>query len=262
MFKPIDKTRLVTLAFLVPLLIWLNYSAKLHVRAEQPTWLEEGNYAQYQQVFSIGETHILYWQITQLTTSVAEIKILSHGIQFNFSTMGFQTVSGGGIVTISRDTGEILEFAYLNGTVTPHEMVGQKLAFWISTAISASTSIENIYDRNVTPSLVGPLHFPCLPAPRLCWLTENTYSSSNSMSRYYDTETGIVLKILTFVSVAEEQINIIETLNDTNIAALKTNPIPPYLPILVEIGIVSLVVLGAGVIIIWLRKRKARAVSA
>jgi hypothetical protein len=212
------------------------------VAAELPFGLEEGDYARYTQEFSTGETHLLQWTITKINSSSAEIHVYSYGIRFNFTSMSFIVVPGGGILTISLGDWSIQRFTYLNETEMPEQYIGFKVPFWIPTPITATTRVNTLYDLNVTPTLVGPLDFNCLPNPRICWMTENHYSSNEWMQRYYDSTTGFVLQIFSFVQVLDHHILITETLNETNITILQ-QPVPSQLPLL-EIGILTSVIVG------------------
>ena len=212
------------------------------VAADLPFGLEEGDYARYAQEFSTGETHLLQWTITQINSVSAEIRVYSHGIRFNFTSMSFTIVPGGGILTISLSDWSIQRFTYLNGTEMSEQYIGYKVPFWIPTPITATSQVNTLYDMNVTPTLVGPLNFNCLPSSRICWKTENHYSSNEWMERYYDATTGIVLQIFSFFQILDHSISITETLNETNITMLKQPIISPA-PIL-AIGILTTIIVG------------------
>lgn len=191
-----------------------------NISADIPEFLQEGSYAQYKQKFSTGETYELYWEITQINSTIAIINIRSHGIQFNSTSNEITISPGGGVMHINRENWIIKRFFLSNGTEIIGHPTGKKIALWISTSVNKSVAIYNMYDQNVYPRSVGPLHFDCLPAPRKCWLTENYYSTSKSMKRWYDKKTGIVLKIETNLKFDTSEINILESLNTTNISAL------------------------------------------
>lgn len=226
------------------------------VHADLPFGLDEGDYAQYAQEFSTGETHQLRWEITYVSSLTAEIQIISHGIRFNYTSMTYSIIPGGGIMTISLSNWEIQQFCYLNGTAMPEQPIGYKVPFWIPTPITETTRVNTLYDENVTPSLVGPLEFNCLPTPRMCWKTDNRYSANVRMQRFYDATTGIVLRIQSSVQVFSNSISIEETLNDTNISILQQIPAttPPLM--IIGVGITGFTLIAVIIFFVWMRRRK------
>ena len=222
-------------------------------QTNQPEFLEAGSYAQYKQEFSTGETHELYWEIISLEPSTIEIQVRSHGLIFNTTTESFAIISGGGTLVVDRSSLAILNAYHPNGTEINDYLVGEKAAFWISTATNESTPIDTMYETDEYPVAVGPLEFDCLSTSRMCWMTENEYSLGNQMNRYYDQQTGIVLMIETNRRVSSVDISVLETLNDTNIVPL----------IEVTNGIdMEIVVLGGGIVgfilivmILYLRRK-------
>jgi hypothetical protein len=214
----------------------------LQVAAELPWGLQVGDYAQYRQEFSTGETHQLRWRITNIDNEWAEIDVISHGLFFNDTLMEFIIEPGGGTMRINLSSWEMQEYP------------GYKIPFWIPIPITTTTRINTLYDLNVTPTLVSPLEFDCLPTPRICWMTDNHYTPNHQMQRYYDATTGFVLKIFTFIQYNSQQISVEETLNDTNISALQ-NPHAPALPLL-EIGIGIVVCTFIGGFVLFIRQRR------
>ena len=188
-----------------------------------PSFIVLGSFAQYRQEFSTGEIHELRWEITTIEEGEVGIETRSHGIFFNTTTESFEIVPGGGTMVIDKDTWEIQEAYYANGTEIDGYPIGEKIAFWISSEANENTSLNTMYDRNVYPTLTDPLVFDCLSSTRTCWMTQNVYSIGNQMNRYYDEETGIVLMIETQRTVSSVEISVLETLNDTNIAPLITD---------------------------------------
>lgn len=217
----ISKTR-CSLLLLTSILFFISFPQPSQVGAELPWGLQIGDYAQYRQEFSTGETHQLHWSITYIDYEWAEIDVISHGILFNDTLMEFVIELGGGTMRINLSSWEIQEYP------------GYKVPFWIPTPITPTTPVNTLFDLNVTPTLVGPLEFDCLPTPRMCWMTDNHYTPKHQMQRYYDATTGFVLKIFTFIQYDGQQISVEETLNDTNISALQTIQ-APTIP-LFEIG--------------------------
>jgi len=197
------------------------------VAADLPTFLREGSYAQYEQRYSTGIVYELFWNITQVNSSTAEIMIRSHGIDRNYSTGALTIVPGGGSMTIDSRNWTILQLSLPNGTqIHSSPPLGEREAFWIPTSVNETTPITNMYDQHSLPTSTGPMHFAGLPSTRSCWLTTNFYGSGNTMRRWYDKETGIVLQIETNITFMISQISALETLNATNISAL-TNVFQP-----------------------------------
>ncbi len=254
--KGIAKLKPICSLLILNFILFFIASPRLtQVTADLPFGIQESDYARYSQEFSTGETHILDWIITSLDSSIAEIRILSHGIRFNQTSMTFSITSGGGIMTINVDSWKIQKFTFLNGTEMPEQHIGYKVPFWIPIPITTTTQINTLYDLNVTPTLTSPMEFECLPTPRICWMTNNHYSPNNQMQRYYDATTGIVLQILTYIEILNNEISVVETLNDTNIPILLQEPVltPPFL----EIGfwIIALTLVGVTILIIRDKKR-------
>lgn len=238
----ISKTR-CNLLLLTVILYFIGFPQPSQVSAELPWELHVGNYAQYRQEFSTGETHQLHWRIQYVDNEWAEIDIISHGILFNETLMEFIIIPGRGTMRINLSSWEIQEYP------------DYKVPFWIPTPITPTTRINTLYDLNVTPTLVGPLEFDCLPTPRMCWMTDNQYTPNRQMQRYYDATTGFVLKIFTFIQDDSQQISVEETLNDTNISALKTSQVPTF-PLL-EIGLgIMVCTLISGLILFILHHRR------
>ena len=206
---------------LVLLLILLvsNYSMSLDVAA-LPEYLDKGSYAQYEQRFSTGDVFELFWNITHVNTSAVGITIRSHGIQQNQTTEELLVGSGGGLMLISKNTLTIIQFISDNMTITFGYPIGEKVPFWIPVPITQTTPIDTMYDLHVTPSS-DSLNLSCLPSIRECWVTNNVYSEESSMERWYDKETGIVLKIQTNITLGSSNISCLETLNATNIQKLR-----------------------------------------
>ncbi len=189
-------------------------------QAGLPEFLDIGSYAQYKQEFSNGDTYELYWKITSVEPSTIEIEIRSHGLIFNSTTESFTIIPGGGRLIVDRDSLFILSAFHPNGSEIEGYPVSKKIAFWISTKTNESTAINTMYETNEYPVSVGPLKFDCLPTTRICWMTENVFSTGNQMNRYYDQQTGIILMIETNRSVLNAEVSVLETLNDTNILPL------------------------------------------
>ncbi|MFX0171903.1 MAG: hypothetical protein ACFE9L_08285 [Candidatus Hodarchaeota archaeon] len=188
--------------------------------AKLPSFLQEATYAQYEQKFSTGEIYELFWNITSINDSVVKITIRSHGIQFNSTTGEINVVPGGGIMFISKDTWKITNVLTDSGTIPGSSYTNKKVPFWIPTNIDNTTPIDTLYDNHVIPSHSDSLNLSYYSTLRQCWVTHNKYSEENYMDRWYDKETGIVLKISTQMKLSSSHISCLETLNVTNIETL------------------------------------------
>jgi hypothetical protein len=212
--------RLLPLMFVCSLLLVnLAHYGALNL-SSLPAFLEEGSFAQYKQEFSNGEIYELRWEIASFDGSSFEISLQSHGLVFNTTTKTYDIIPGGGKLIVDRGSLEILNAYYPNGTEIVEYPVGERIAFWISDTVNESSLINSMYEKDRHPTLVGPLEFNCLSSARVCWMTENFYSTGNWMNRYYDRETGIILRIETHLQTDAVEISILETLNSTNIVPL------------------------------------------
>jgi hypothetical protein len=142
----------------------------------------------------------------------------------------------------------------LNGTEIAGYPVGEKIAFWIATETDENTPLNSMYESDKYPTFVGPLQFDCLPTLRMCWKTENFYSSGNGMNRYYDQETGLVLMIETNRTVSSVSVSVLETLNDTNIVPLLEGESTISMEILLLTGSIAAVILI--ILVLYFMKRR------
>lgn len=221
-----------------------------------PSFLVVGSFAQYKQEFSTGDIYELRWEIMSIEDNTVEIETRSHGLFFNTTTESFEIVPGGGTLVIDKDTWEIRDAYFSNGTKIDGHPIGETLAFWISSDTNESTPINTMYDKNEYPTLTDPLGFACLSSTRICWKTENVYSAGNQMNRYYDVETGIVLMIETQRTAFSVEITILETLNDTNIEPLITNQIDDGWGVIRATLLIVLPVISITVLVLYLRRKK------
>ncbi len=215
------------------------YSAK----ADLPSGIVEGSYAQYEQAYSSGEIHELFWNITEVNESIITVTVQSHGIYRNQTSGDLSVVPGGGTMLVALQGWTIIQFILKNGSTLPVTPSGAKIPFWIPQSTTENTLINTKYDMGVLPTSES-LSLSCLSSSRECWVTKNTYSPGNTMRRWYDKETGIVLKISTEIAFMSSNISVLETLNATNIGALaestsESSPGFQGLPILMALFIPS-----------------------
>ncbi len=180
------------------------------------------------------------------------IDIKSHGIQRNTSSGEFEVIPGGGCMVIDKENWEIIQMLTAEGSL--NQSIGKKVPFWIPTNINQSSFIDTLYDRHIPPSKSERIYLKALSTSRECWVTENIYSAENSMTRWYDKETGIVLKIETKMSYATQEITILEILNNTNIEPLLINNQKGYIPEINGIVLVTALL----VLSILIRKSKIK----
>jgi hypothetical protein len=220
-----------------------------------PAFLQKGSFAQYKQEFSSGEIYELRWEITSCDEISIELSLQSHGLVFNATTSTFDIIPGGGVLVVDTDSLEIVNAYYPNGTEIVGYPVGEKIAFWISDTVNETSLINSMYEKDKHPTLVGPLEFNCLSSARMCWMTENVYSTGNWMNRYYDRETGILLRIETHLRTDAVEISVLETLNSTNITSLIEAPVDIG-PIIVAYGLLVGLSIPILIVLVLLQRRR------
>jgi hypothetical protein len=188
-------------------------------RAELPSFVVIGSYVQYKQQFTTGELYELFWNITHVNTSLVGITIRSHGIQRNQTSGELLIVPGGGYMLIDKNTWLILQVIYGNVTRNSGHPIGEKVPFWIPVSVNETIPINTMYDNHVTPTSKS-LNLSYFSTYRECWVTNNIYSETSSMERWYDKKTGIVLRIKTEITFGSSKSSVLETINATNIEAL------------------------------------------
>lgn len=217
-----DKLRIAFIKLLICNLLILSFISNqilLPGKAELPSFVVIGNYVQYEQQFSTGESYELFWNITHVNASMVGIIIRSHGIQRNQTSREVSIVPGGGYMLIDKETWTILQVIIGNVTQKIGDPIGKKVPFWIPVSVNETTPINTMYDKHVIPTSES-LNLSYFDTSRKCWVTNNIYSETASMQRWYDKKTGIVLKIKTEIKFGSSKISILETINATNVEAL------------------------------------------
>jgi hypothetical protein len=220
-----DKVRMTFVGFFISALLIVSFFSNQVLfpsRAELPIFVVLGNYVQYEQQFSTGELYELFWNITHLNTSVVGITIRSHGIQRNHTSGELSIVPGGGYMVIDRNTWVILQITFGNITKNIGDPIGEKVPFWIPVSVNETTPINTMYDNHVTPTSKS-LNHSFFPTCRECWVTNNIYSETSSMERWYDQKTGIVLRIKTEITFGSSKNSVLETINSTNIEQIASD---------------------------------------
>ncbi|MFX1515352.1 MAG: hypothetical protein ACFFC6_03525 [Promethearchaeota archaeon] len=184
-----------------------------------PDWVVIGSFVQYTQQFSTGELHELFWNVTHVNTSMVGITIRSHGIQQNQTSGELIIVPGGGHILIDRNTWIILQVTFGNITRDYGDPIDEKVSFWIPVSVNEKTPIDTKYDNHIIPTSKA-LNLSHLSTCRDCWVTNNIYSETASMERWYDKQTGIVLRIKTEITFGSSKSSVLETINTTNIETL------------------------------------------
>jgi hypothetical protein len=205
----------------------LNQDLYSNSKSELPNFLSQGSYAQYSQIFSTDEDSILLWNITMINESMIRITINSSGLVFNKTTEMLEMVRGGGTLFVSKNSWEIVEFIHENISQTTAHPIGYKQPFWIPNNITQSIAIDTMYDLHTFPNRSEVLKINSLNIQRDCWVTYNTYGGGNSMERWYDKETGIVLKIVTVKKYLSSEVSCVELINETNLKVLMGSNIDP-----------------------------------
>jgi len=217
-----ERMKRTNFRFLIHILLVISFCPNQFVvssSADLPNWAVIGSFVQYTQQFSTGELHELFWNLTHVNTSVVGITIRSHGIQPNQTSGELTIVPGGGYMLIDRSTWVILQVTFGNITRNTGDPIGEKVPFWIPVSVNKTTPVDTMYDNHIIPKSKS-LNLNHFPTCRDCWVTNNIYSETASMERWYDKQTGIVLRIKTEITFGSSKSSVLETINATNIEKL------------------------------------------
>jgi len=157
------------------------------------------DYMVYEQFFNWdghNETKQMTWNVTQLENDVADLHLVSHGVNV---TSGIVTiVTGEANWTINKLSREVLSSSDSN-------YIGKKWPFWISTDASLGSSVDIFYGVSM---ISGNEIIDVFGQKRDCWIVQYDWATSN-MERWYDKLSGICLKIL--VTLHRQDITIMTT---------------------------------------------------
>jgi len=149
------------------------------------SWLKAGAYMTYEQLFvwsMHNETDYMTWNITRLEDDIADLHLISHGINV---TDGNVTLTTGEInLTINVSTREVI-------ICSDPSYVGEKWPFWIKENVTCGSEIDIWYGTSII-SKDEQIHV--LGEERDCWVVEYNWTTA-CMKRWYDKTSGVVLKI-------------------------------------------------------------------
>lgn len=196
------SVKILTGAFLIMILV-----AGVGLTVEKPTWLTNGLYMTYEQLFvwsGFSETRNMTWRMTKVEGSLADIRLTSYTINSSDSTLYLISVSSN--FTVNVDTRNITASSDRN-------LIGGKWPFWIETTVNFGSQAETYFG---VATISGSELIPVLGQQRGTWTTQQTWPTS-SMKRWYDVASGIVLKMHVTIQRGNTQITVAETAKWTNI---------------------------------------------
>lgn len=204
------KVLLLFVVFLV-VVVSLTFMVYFYVRLQEVSrqyWLKSGTYMVYEQFFVWnGRTKADYmtWNITKLEADFADVSLTSHGV--NVTAGNVELTLGEANMTIDAVTREVVNCSNLD------YYIGEKWPFWIETNVTTGSSIDiwygvNVISRNETICVLGK--------QRDCWVVEYNWGA-DSMKRWFDKSSGILLKIHNILQRQGITIVITETAVLTNI---------------------------------------------
>jgi hypothetical protein len=176
----------------------------------KPFWLRSDSYMVYEQFFewaSGNMTERMQWNVTGIRDDLVDLSLLSHGVDTSSEDIS---------ITESESTWTINTFS--RGIVADSESgyVGKKWPFWISTNVEVGSSVDTMYGFS---SISGREPIAVLNESHDCWVVEYRWSTSN-MKRWYDTSSGLCLKIFVVLEPRNNlTIIITETAVQTNISS-------------------------------------------
>ena len=159
----------------------------LRFNADEEPWLKSGAYMVYEQVFvwnGNSEIDYMVWNVTGLWDGHADLRLTSHGA--NVTESGVELTLGEADLTIDRATREVVNGSEIVG---PH--FGEKWPFWIETNVSIGSVVDTWYGVTVVSQTEA---IYVLGRRKDCWVVEYDWPSG-SMKRWFDTASGVLLKI-------------------------------------------------------------------
>ncbi len=188
------------------------------------SWLAKNDFMVYEQDFSWAggnSTQYMFWNVTGLNGELADIHLVSHGINVTDGKVSFPR--GDVTLTINVTSREVMSSNELIDSlpVSTNEMpLGSKWPFWIPTTVKVGDPIETSYGNGfINPSQA----INALNETHNCWLVLYVYSRGNNMDRFYDTSTGICLSIQSHVVSNGITVTVNETATKQISNCLKTN---------------------------------------
>jgi hypothetical protein len=178
------------------------------------SWLAVNDFVVYQQNYSWAggnATEYMYWNITGINGEIAEIQLVSHGIQISNGVVS--TPRGEVNLEVNVTTREIINTT----SQTAGMPVGSEFPFWIPESVKTGDPIQTCYGD----SFIGPSqNVQIMGQSRACCVVAYDFGSGNSMKRYYEATTGICLLIQVQLLTNGMSVSVNETAVQTNIKAI------------------------------------------
>jgi hypothetical protein len=196
------------LVLLVPILI-LTFSPLTNA---QSTWLTEGAYMTYEQVFVWSghqQTESMTWLVTGLEAEDISLNVTSYTIDEALNVIPVSSV-----FTINSNTREVV-------SSSETAMIRQKWPFWVETDVGIGSQVDTWF--GVT-TIGGSETVSILGQERSAWVVEYNWAYNTYMKRWYDKATSIALKIRVGLLRAGTPVEVTETAILTNIN------LPPSVP--------------------------------
>lgn len=176
-------------------------------RLDRPSWFELGSQVTFEQVFTWDEhyeTKYMTWELTSLDNNSVNLHLVSNGL--SVSQGNVTIVQGQAEWTVDAYTREIT-------SSTDRNYESKKCPFWIETDVRLDSSVETYYgvahiNDNESIDVLGQR--------RDCWILHYNWPTS-SMTRWYDKDTGLCLKIRVTMHQENLTITITETATQTNV---------------------------------------------
>ncbi|MFX0097232.1 MAG: hypothetical protein ACFE7E_05685 [Candidatus Hodarchaeota archaeon] len=173
----------------------------------RPSWLELGSYMKYEQFYvwnGHNGTVYMIWNVTKLNDHSADLHLISHGV--NVTDGNVEPTLGDFNFTINVATRETINCSDIS-------YIGEKWPFWIETGVGLGFTIDILYGIN---TISGSEQIQVLGQQRDCWVVQYDWTF-DSMTRWYDKSSGIVLKIRVVLYRQGFTIVITETAVQTNV---------------------------------------------
>lgn len=183
----------------------------IRFRETQSSWLARNDFIVYKQDFAWAggnATEYMFWNVTALNGDLADLNLVSHGVNISNGTVSFPETDIN--VTVTITSREVVGLSNL----TSEMPVGSKWPFWIPASVKVGDPVQTAYgDSFISPS--QPVDI--MGRNRDCWVVSYNYAHGSSMNRFYDTASGICLKIQSYVVSDGISVAVNETAVQTNI---------------------------------------------
>jgi len=176
------------------------------------SWLKVGAYVRYDQVFQWNggnATKTMSWNITAVSEDLARLAITSY--TFNVTNGGVVIYQVEELWTVNSMTGQIVS---VSAASSGPNYTGFTNPFWTDTDVKAGSLIDayfgtyGILQQGGTIDVAG--------RSLSCWEVSLQWEVG-TMQRWYDTSTGIVVKIVTTMARGGIHMNVTETATASNI---------------------------------------------